>query len=123
MPIIKSAIKRTKQAKKRRAYNVAVKSAVKTKIKAFRADVTAEDMKKSHDALVAAISELDRAVKRGTLHKNTVARRKSRLTAEYNAVSKEAFGTTKSAKATPKTVAKPAAKKAAPKKANPKKAA
>ncbi|MCC7289557.1 30S ribosomal protein S20 [bacterium] len=115
MPIIKSAIKRTRQAKKRRAYNVGVKQAVKGKIKAFRADLSAEEIKKAHDSLVAAISELDRAVKRGTLHKRTVARRKSRLTKQYNTVSDAAYGTQKSAKpaAKPAATKKPAAKKAA----------
>lgn len=98
MPIIKSAIKRTRQAKKRRTYNIAVKSGVKSKTKAFRADL-AIDLKKAHDSLVMAIAELDRAVKRGTLHKRTVARRKSRLTKQYNALADQPYGVAKVSKA------------------------
>ena len=94
MPIIKSAMKRTRQAKKHRAYNVAVKSAVKARIKTTRVQIAAQDFTKAHDSLVSAISELDRAVKKGTLHKRTAARRKSRLTNVYNQAAPAAYGTT-----------------------------
>ena len=125
MPIIKSAIKRARQQEKRRTRNVMVKTGVRVKLKSARSAI-ASDSSKAQDALVAAISEIDRAVKKGTLHKNTASRKKSRLTLAYNAAAKKPFGTdkpaapgnksTKSTKATPKspskkTTAKPAAKK------------
>ncbi len=77
MPIIKSAIKRDRQAKKRRARNLTIKTAVHKDTKAVTATVAAG--KDAAKALAAAYSEIDRAVKKGYLHKNTAARRKSQL--------------------------------------------
>lgn len=111
MPIIKSAMKRVRQQKVRRARNVETKTVVRKQIKLFRADVTAADIKKAQAELVKAISELDRAVKKGVLHKNTASRKKSQLTKEYNAVAPKPYGTENPGTAK----AKPAAKKAAAK--------
>ena len=72
MPIIKSAIKRAKQSSKRRDRNIEIKHAIKSATKAFMANPSA-------DTLAKANSELDKAVKKGLLKKNTVARRKMRL--------------------------------------------
>lgn len=116
MPIIQSAKKRMKQAEARRKYNVAVKSAVKKHTKAVNAEIATGDVK-SNQALIAAIAQIDKAVKKGTLHKRNAARRKSRLTLRYNAVAKQPFGTEKAgAKKSPaKKAVKPAAKKTAKK--------
>lgn len=108
MPIIKSAIKRAKQTVKRRERNVGIKQDIKSATKAFIAKPTAA-------ALSAAQSELDTAVKKGLLKKNTVARRKSQL----HAIAKSA-GVKLTAKAVKKpavkAVAKPATKPVATKK-------
>ena len=72
MPIIKSAIKRMHQTTKRRERNVAVKKDIKQAVKAFVAKPTA-------DTLSKAQSELDKAVKKGLIKKNTAARRKMAL--------------------------------------------
>ena len=72
MPIIKSAIKRAKQTIKRRDRNVGIKRDIKGAVKAFHAAPSAETLSAAH-------SELDTAVKKGLLKKNTVARRKSQL--------------------------------------------
>jgi ribosomal protein S20 len=110
MPIIKSAIKRARQTIKRRKRNVLVKTAIKKDIRAVMDAVEAKDAAKTTEAFRAAVSEIDRAVKKGTLHKNTAARRKSRLAATIkNDVKLEAK---------PK---KPAAKKKAPAKKTTKK--
>jgi ribosomal protein S20 len=122
MPIIKSAIKRAKQTIKRNARNVGIKRDIKEATKAFLA-------KPSAATLSAAQSEIDTAVKKKLLKKNTAARRKSNL----SKIAKEAgvkLSTGKKtaakapvAKATPaKTTAKPAAKKPAAAKAPAKKA-
>jgi ribosomal protein S20 len=109
MPIIKSAIKRAKQTIKRRERNVGIKRDIKSAVKTFLEKPTAA-------ALSAAHSELDTAVKKKLLKKNTVARRKAQLAK----VAKDAgvkLATGKKAPAKP-TAAKPAAKstaKAAPK--------
>jgi small subunit ribosomal protein S20 len=79
MPIIKSAIKRAKQSLVRRSRNLVVKRAVKQDITALQAAIPTGDVKDIQAKLAAAYSEIDRAVKKGTLHKNTAARRKSVL--------------------------------------------
>ena len=79
MPIIKSAIKRAKQALTRRSRNLQVKRAVKQDITALHTALDSNDAKEVQAKLAAAYSEIDRVVKKHTLHKNTAARRKSQL--------------------------------------------
>ncbi len=74
MPIIKSAVKRMRQTAKRRERNVGIKKDIKTAVKAFVAEPSAVNLSKAH-------SELDKAVKKGLIKKNTAARRKSALSA------------------------------------------
>ena len=109
--VIKSAIKRAKQTIKRRERNVGIKKEIKTAVNAFIA-------KPSAKTLSAAQSELDTAVKKGLLKKNTVARRMTRL----SAIAKKAGISTvaaakKAAKPAVKAAAKPVAKKVVAKKA------
>lgn len=126
MPIIKSAIKRNRQTSKRKAYNVGVKTEVKKKFKLVRDEIAAGKVKDSKD-LAAALKEIDRAVRKGVIKKQTAARRKSRLTKSYNAVAAKPFGTENpgkpGAKKTKAPAKKPAAKKPAAKKAPAKKPA
>lgn len=103
MPIIKSAIKRAKQATVRRERNVATKKDVKSAVKTFHAKPTAK-------TLAAAQSEIDTAVKKNVLNKNTAARRKSALAK----IAKEAGVKLDAAKKAP--AAKTAATKAPAKK-------
>ena len=108
MPIIKSAIKRAKQTLKRRERNISIKKDIKTAVKAFSAEPSAK-------TLAAAQSEIDTAVKKGLIKKNTAARRKSAL----NKIAKKAGVTLEAAKkpaAKPATAKKTAAKKAPAKK-------
>ena len=75
-----------RQEQKRRAHNRMVKSIVKTNItKARQALVSGTD---SEAAVRAAVSELDRAAKKGVIHRNNAARRKSRLMKQLNALTK-----------------------------------
>ena len=110
MPIIKSAIKRAKQTLKRRERNISIKKDIKTAVKAFSAEPSTK-------TLAAAQSEIDTAVKKGLIKKNTAARRKSAL----SKIAKKAGVTLEAA--TKKPAAKPAAKKTAVKKAPAKKPA
>lgn len=107
MPIIKSAIKRMKQTAKRRERNVAVKRDVKGAVKAFLE-------KPSAAGLSAAQSEIDTAVKKNLISKNTAARRKANLAkvAKEAGVKMEASAKAPAKKAAPKAAAKPAAKAA-----------
>ncbi len=113
MPIIKSAIKRAKQTLKRRERNIGIKKDVKTAVKAFIAAPSAK-------TLATAQSEIDTAVKKGLIKKNTAARRKSALSkiAKKAGVKLETAAKKPAVKATPakKTTAtkKPAATKKAP---------
>ena len=113
MPIIKSAIKRAKQTLKRRERNIGIKKDVKTAVKAFIAAPSAK-------TLATAQSEIDTAVKKGLIKKNTAARRKSALSkiAKEAGVKLETAAKKPAVKATPakKTAAtkKPAATKKAP---------
>lgn len=106
MPIIKSAIKRAKQTLKRRERNVGIKRDIKGAVKAFIANPTSEGLSKAH-------SELDTAVKKKLLKKNTVARRKAQLAkVAKDAGVKLAPAKKAAAKpATAKTATKPAAAK------------
>lgn len=79
MPIIKSAIKRAKQTAVRRTRNVATKKNIKQAEKGLTA-------KPSAATLSALQSEIDKAVKKGLIKKNTAARRKS----HYSKLAKEA---------------------------------
>jgi len=80
---IKSAQKRIRVAAKRQAQNKHVKSFTKTAIKKVTVAATAKTAD-SKDLLVKAISAIDRAVTKGVYHKNTAARKKSRLTKMVN---------------------------------------
>ena len=75
MPIIKSAVKRMRQTAKRRERNVGIKKDIKGAVKAFVAEPSAKSLSKAQ-------SELDKAVKKGLIKKNTAARRKASLAAD-----------------------------------------
>lgn len=79
MANIKSAKKRVLIAEANRQRNVAFKSSIKTAVKKALDLASSEDK----EALNAAISKVyqlcDKAVVKGILHKNTAARKKSRL--------------------------------------------
>jgi small subunit ribosomal protein S20 len=124
MPIIKSAIKRAKQSVVRRHRNLHVKRVVKLDIAAVHTAISSGDAKDVQEKLSAAYSEIDRAVKKHTIHKNTAARRKSVLAhavakasgAEaVPAETKTTKGTGKKAATTKTASKKPVAKAAAKK--------
>ena len=79
MANIKSAKKRVLIAEANRQRNVAFKSAIKTAVKKALSLAEGED-KQALDAYVSQVYKLcDKAVSKGILHKNTAARKKSRL--------------------------------------------
>ena len=79
MANIKSAIKRNKQNKKRRLHNRIYRGQARTYIRDARASIQEENLEEARAATMKAISALDKAAVKGILHKNNVARRKSRL--------------------------------------------
>jgi small subunit ribosomal protein S20 len=83
---IKSALKRIEIAERNRLHNRSYKSAVKTlsknylaAVEAYQADPSPENLEAVQAKMAAAYSKIDKAVKRGVLHPNTGARKKSRL--------------------------------------------
>ena len=81
MANIKSAKKRIITSQKRAAKNKAVKSGVKTAVKKVRLAVEANDAAAAAAAVENAKSIIDKAASKGVLHKNTAARKVSRLAA------------------------------------------
>ena len=79
MPNIKSAMKRVNVIAHKTAQNKMVKSNLKTTIKKARIAAVQEDAAAANSAYIDAQKAIDQAVARGILHKNTAARRKSRL--------------------------------------------
>ncbi|MGB3508674.1 MAG: 30S ribosomal protein S20 [Microcoleaceae cyanobacterium] len=90
MANIKSAIKRIQVAERNRLRNKNYKSAVKTLMKKYFAAVenyvanpTEELKQEVNQHMSKAYSKIDKAVKRGVLHKNNGSHKKSRLARYY----------------------------------------
>ena len=79
MANIKSQIKRIGTNKKAQERNKAVKSELKTAIRAVKVTVSAGDKKKATSALALAAKKLDKASSKGVIHKNQAANRKSAI--------------------------------------------
>lgn len=84
MPNIKSAKKRVELSKAANARNKAEKSAMKSTVKKFDAAVAGGDRAQADEAYKAAVKTVDQAVKKGILHKNTAARKKSSMAVKMN---------------------------------------
>lgn len=76
----KQAAKRVRTSNRRRLKNRAVRSEVKSKVKS----TLAAEPAKRPELLKASMKTIDKAAKSGVLHKNTAARRKSRLMKALN---------------------------------------
>lgn len=83
----KSALKRHRQSLVRRSRNRAIKSVLKSSIKAVRVAVEENSLEEAQIALKAAIPTINRAASKGTIHKCTASRKVSRLTKSVNALS------------------------------------
>ncbi|MCU1518990.1 30S ribosomal protein S20 [Arthrobacter sp. 24S4-2] len=86
MANIKSQKKRILTNEKARLRNNAVKSELKTAIRAVNTAVESTDKDAATAALVAAGRKLDKAVSKGVLHKNNAANRKSAISKKVNAL-------------------------------------
>ncbi len=84
MANIKSSKKRVLIAERNRLRNVAMKSSIKTAIKNVLELSTSNDKEALNAALSKVYQLCDKAVSKGILHKNTAARKKSRLTKAVN---------------------------------------
>lgn len=82
MANIKSAIKRIRTSEKARLRNQNSMSRVRTFVKKVEKAVQAGDAAVAASAFQTAVPELHRASSKGVMHKNTVARQLSRLSAK-----------------------------------------
>ena len=83
MPQTKQAIKRVRQAEKRKKHNRARKSKMRTLIKDV---MSATDKKEAEKLLKEAVSYVDRMSVKGIVHKNNAARKKAALTKHVNSL-------------------------------------
>lgn len=79
-----SAKKRIRQNERHRLLNRARKSVVKTKTRKFLDLLHAGDLTAAQTAFTGVQKEIDQVAAKGTLHRNTAARRKSRLARQLN---------------------------------------
>ena len=86
MANIKSSKKRVLIAERNRLRNVAFKSSIKTAVKKVLELAKDEDKDALNSAISKAYQLCDKAVSKGVLHKNTAARKKSRLTKAVNKI-------------------------------------
>lgn len=89
MPVKQSAIKALRQNKKAAERNSKITSDIEALIRKVRKAISDKDQPKALDWLRQTSKKIDKAVQKGILKKNTAARRKSRLAAAVNALSKK----------------------------------
>ena len=100
MPNIKSAAKRMRQTVKRTARNRVRKEKLKKALKTFKAAVRKADAPGANPEVARAVADglkvvtkaVDKAGTKGTLHRNAVNRRKSRLAKAANRVIRRRAG-------------------------------
>jgi len=109
---IRSAIKRVRQTARKRAVNQPRRSAAKTLVARALLAGSGGDADAARQAYAEAASALDRAAKGGAIHRNSAARRKSRLALKMNAAlgGEALVGIAKPTRTTGKAAAAKAAK-------------
>lgn len=83
----KSALKRARQNEERRMRNKSTKTRIKNIVKDVRLDVSENSKESALTKLDAAKSIIDKAAKKGVIHKKTASRKISRLSKTVNAIS------------------------------------
>jgi small subunit ribosomal protein S20 len=84
LPNIQSAKKRVKVSEKKNLQNRIVKSGMRTSIRKFDAAVAGGGRAQADAAFKTAVKSVDQAAKKGLLHKNTAARKKSSMAVKMN---------------------------------------
>ena len=82
----RSAEKQMRQSEKRRLRNAGIRSGVRTAVKGVRSAIESGSVDEARVQWSRTIKVLDKAATKGVVHKNAVARRKSRLTRQLNAL-------------------------------------
>ena len=86
MANIKSQIKRIGTNKKAQERNKAVKSEMRSAVRATRLAIAAGDKDKAQAALVIATKKLDKAAGKGVIHMNQAANKKSAIAKQVAAL-------------------------------------
>ena len=81
-----SALKRARQTERRTAVNRSNTSRLRTALRTLRETIAKGDKQAAEKTYRLTVSALDKAIQKGSLHKNTAARYKSRLSARVNAM-------------------------------------
>ena len=84
MPGSSSAQKQARVAERRRLRNKPIRTLCKTNITKAEKLIFSGELESAREAVVAAISSLDKAAEKGVIHANNAARRKSRLMSKLN---------------------------------------
>ncbi|MBN1587136.1 MAG: 30S ribosomal protein S20 [Candidatus Omnitrophica bacterium] len=82
-----SARKSIRQAAKRQVRNHGIKTEIRTRTKAVLSSIDSGEKQAAAEALKQLESKMDKALKKGVMEKNTVARKKSRLAKRLSALS------------------------------------
>ena len=86
MANLKSAIKHVRQDERRRVRNRMVRSRMRTFVSKAHTQLDTSDPVAAAEAIRLAASELDKAARKGIIHPNAAARRKSALMKKLNAL-------------------------------------
>jgi small subunit ribosomal protein S20 len=84
LPSGKLAQKQVLVAERKRLRNKSIRSRCKTNITKAERLIFSGELEATQEAVMAAISSLDRAAEKGVIHPNNAARRKSRLMKKLN---------------------------------------
>jgi len=84
LPVTKSAKKQVRVSERRRLRNKSIRSTCKTNVTKAERLIFSGELEAAREAVVAAVSSLDKAVEKGVTHPNNAARRKSRLLKKLN---------------------------------------
>ena len=88
MPITKSAKREMRKSVKRQIHNKAYRSRCKTDLTKAEKLIASGELEQALQAVKTAISSLDKASEKGSVHPNNAARRKSRLMKKLNIAQK-----------------------------------
>ncbi len=89
MPIKKAGFKALRQSKKRSARNLKIKNRLKKLAKDSKKTIDAKKNDEAKKLVLQSIKEIDRAISKGIIKRNTGARKKSRLMKKLNALTKK----------------------------------
>jgi len=83
----KSALKRARQNEGRRLRNRGYKTRVKNAVKNVRTAIAENTPEKAQEDLKAAVSDIQKTVSRGVIHRKTASRKISRLSRQVHKIS------------------------------------